>query len=696
MARFYPLYVRRSDGKLEVIGKGKRMEINQPTDEQLDQKPDKNGVSDYYREVGPDESKHLDWRRKLGGMLAREMDWKDKNAQLGNGAYSFVKCGQFRVYVADSSTENGYMLVAFPENYRLYEHVKKTEKDGRTEVKSKTHAAGGNDRQDAYLYGHPAGRKKRYRSPADFFPHLLWMCTDESGDPDNCGCKICSPEDLEDEVPSAKAKAKQGLEFKTAVGQTGAGMVRQGSGQGATKLKQQPGTPTQVQSPATTPRQLMPTPLPPPKSSDQHIDRQYHTFMYRPGELVWFKRSAAWGLGAIFRRWVTTTNRYHYTVQPLSHPFNHPSSVVKSSDAEMRPWLAWSVPKYTNDGLNNMPEPPKYETADWQGILQKRYGSQGDIEVDGSIMAAKSVDSSYSLFQPSRKTEPEPGVIETHYDGMYLGAEKIWVGDPLRLQIGSGADIFVLHSVVERKRTGVPSPQPVYLLGDVYQLQRTTHSNPSIPTPASAQNNPQLPQRLTQDLEYRNARSIPTKRIVSYWKLMSTQSRIELNDIKGRWYEASLILPILQQNVFEDAARKGEIQEASLWMNSRGDCINSNRRADLPKMPRENVLRSTRRDAFGRAIPSNAEIKDGVQPPLPDNVDPALEGISVSQSSMEIDPRFETADNNESSEIQVARQEPAIEDFMNLDGMEEQSGSQQMPGFDQEYVSQSQSQSGYY
>ena len=89
MTRFYPLYVRRSDGKLEVIGKGKRRERNEPTEEQLDQKPDKNGVSDYYREVSMDESKHLDWRRKLGGMLARELDWKDKNAQLGNGTYVY-------------------------------------------------------------------------------------------------------------------------------------------------------------------------------------------------------------------------------------------------------------------------------------------------------------------------------------------------------------------------------------------------------------------------------------------------------------------------------------------------------------------------------------------------------------------------------------------------------------------------------
>ena len=68
-----------------MSAKGKPKEVNQPTSKQLDQKPDKFGVSDYYREVAIDEAKHLDWRRKLGGMLAREMDWKDKNPQAGQG-----------------------------------------------------------------------------------------------------------------------------------------------------------------------------------------------------------------------------------------------------------------------------------------------------------------------------------------------------------------------------------------------------------------------------------------------------------------------------------------------------------------------------------------------------------------------------------------------------------------------------------
>lgn len=81
MARFYPLYVRRSDGKLESVAKGGRREPNEPTPEQLDQKPDKNGVADYHRQITPDEPKSLDWRRKLGGMLAREMRWKDESGQ---------------------------------------------------------------------------------------------------------------------------------------------------------------------------------------------------------------------------------------------------------------------------------------------------------------------------------------------------------------------------------------------------------------------------------------------------------------------------------------------------------------------------------------------------------------------------------------------------------------------------------------
>lgn len=76
MTRFYPVYVRRSDGKLEVVTK-KGTEKNEPTPEQLDRTPNAKGVSDYYREIAYDEVKHLDWRRKLAGMLLREIGGKE-------------------------------------------------------------------------------------------------------------------------------------------------------------------------------------------------------------------------------------------------------------------------------------------------------------------------------------------------------------------------------------------------------------------------------------------------------------------------------------------------------------------------------------------------------------------------------------------------------------------------------------------
>lgn len=82
MTLFYPIYVRRSDGQAATTSRGKREEPNRPTEEQMDQRPDANGVSDFYREVPSDEAKHVDWRRKLGGMLARELQRKDAGKSL--------------------------------------------------------------------------------------------------------------------------------------------------------------------------------------------------------------------------------------------------------------------------------------------------------------------------------------------------------------------------------------------------------------------------------------------------------------------------------------------------------------------------------------------------------------------------------------------------------------------------------------
>nr|OQO21514.1 hypothetical protein B0A51_06587 [Rachicladosporium sp. CCFEE 5018] len=684
MARFHPAYIRRSDGKLEIVSRaGKLRETNEPTTDQLDQKPNRDGVSDYYRQVTPDEMKHLDWRRKLGGMLARELRLQD----------------------------TAVMLVDFPENYRLYEHVKRTDKDGKTEVKTKMHAGGGNDRQDAYLYGHPLGRRKRFRSPADFFPHLLWLATDETGDHDNCGCKVCSPEDLEGIVPGAKAAKPASRPESVAKSPAAQDMMRQSSTQ---SLQQRAASAPK----STSPR---PNPLPAATRAEQRDDQIYNMYVYRLGEVVWFRKDAAWGLGLVLSRW-KSDSRSSYTVQPLSNPPGGPHerysiAVTRSNDNEMRPWLAWSVPQYTHPGLNNMSDPMTFENADWDGMRQGRYGAGGDMNVDGSILAAKGVDASYTPLHPIR-TVPSPSnssATETHYTALYLGAEKVWLGDPIRLS--TGTDVVILHSIVEPQP---PTSSSIYLTGDTYTLVTIAHANPDVPTPAAASANPHLSPRLTQDLAERNSRSVSTHRRASYWKLTTPNTRITLDRVKGRWYEASLLLPILQsEEAYEALARRGEISEVGGWMNGRGDASNANRDARLPRLVKADVRYADRRAAFGRSMPAEARVdgESAASPPParptqghgghmgsalvdPALIDPALagsgDGTNNANEGLEIDTHFDTAQdaldlptgaNDQMDSIQVngaGGGGAGIEEFMDLDNM---------PGFGHDYGSQSQ---GYY
>ncbi|KAI7351594.1 hypothetical protein KC336_g22497, partial [Hortaea werneckii] len=67
-----------------------------------------------------------------------------------------------------------------------------------------------------------------------------------------------------------------------------------------------------------------------------------------------------------------------------------------------------------------------------------------------------------------------------------------------------------------------------------------------------------------------------------------------------------------------------------------------------------------------------------------------LSGAGSGQGSevMEIDPRFETSSTGDVKQRALGGAAGGLDDFMNLDGMEDSQGS--MPGFGREYGSQSQ------
>ncbi|KAF2829501.1 hypothetical protein CC86DRAFT_368503 [Ophiobolus disseminans] len=607
LTTFWPIFAVKSDGH-DVVNQKGRVVRNGPTQEQLDRTPNDQGQCDFYRLIEKDDPKHMDWRKKLGGMLLREIGGKqheDKWQQT--------------------------ILWDFPENYKLYEHIK-TKADGQAKT-VKNHSGGGHDRQDAYLYGYPKGPRKRYRSPGDFFPHLLWLSTDENNDYQNCTCKMCSPVQLEVERPAMKTDVTIKREGGPSVNTSGPIVMgrnpivsipaqRAVSGPPTQSPAMKPATPAPAPTPALAlsqppnaqqiraPAVLQSSPLPQPRGGEQLTDSRYGQFICRTGEVVWFFRpkTSAWGLGLVVRRWTVKDNSggKAYLVQPLSHPYDHAMPEVVTADEHLKPWLAWSAPSCTFPYLQQNPQ-LRYDQVDWNMLLSGRYG-QGIADVDASIMAAKAIDTTYTPFE-RLKTVPLASGEDRHYNGIYLGAEKMWRGDPVRIRIGQGIDLLVITDIVERvtaapaqtKTPTQPSSQ-VWVTGDIYSYSTMPAPDPSkLPTPPSATNS-NIPIRMREDMAWRNHMLVPLSQTLAWWRLISTASRIDMADIKGRWYETSLLF----EESFAKAVKNNEGGNG-IWMNARGDATAVGRSTGSP--------RPDRIAAFGSALPKGTQIVDGLEAP---------------------------------------------------------------------------------
>ncbi|KAJ4296878.1 hypothetical protein N0V90_006926 [Kalmusia sp. IMI 367209] len=628
LTKFWPIFASKSDGRDIVSHKGTPLR-NGPTSEQLDRTPNEQGQSDYYRLIEKDDAKHVDWRKKLGGMLLREIGGKQHEDK-------WQQC----------------ILWDFPEGYRLYEHIK-----SKMNGESKNHSGGGHDRQDAYLYGYPKGPRKRFRSPVEFFPHLLWLCTDEASDYNNCTCRICSPMQIEVEKPAPAPRPEVKLEKLDA---TSAARTM-AAPNGPVPINRNPAPPVPIrrpsistpiaQSPVTKPAtpntaqnathikpppRLEPTPLPQPRSIDQQIDSQYGRFIARTGEVVWFKRLAgAFGLGLVARRWISK-NHSVYLIQPLSYPSHAPAQEIVESEQMVKPWLAWSVPSCTYEWLSQNPR-LTYEQVDWNMMASGRMGS-GVPEVDASILAAKAIDITYTPFE-RLKTSANNGIEERHWNGIYYGAEKIWRGEPVRLRIGLGTDLLVISDIVEKVYpTGTAqhgtTTSKIEFRGDVYSYATLPAPNPT--SPPVVPSNDHIPIRMREDMRWRNEALVPTSATIAYWKLVSAGTRIDLEDVKGRWYETS----ILFQEYFLNAVKSKEGGNG-VWMNSRGDATSLGR--DL------GLFRSDRLAAFNNAIPKNLQLVDGLDPPADQ------QGLELGIGSGNGENHF------------------ALDDFMNFEPMEDPS-----------------------
>lgn len=707
------IWLSRSDGTLETIGKNRIREPNEPTREQLDKSPNAQGLADYYHLIELGEDKEVEWRRKLGTLLQQYLGHLEQDSEdlFKEHMCNFVELIQF--------VETPWILGHLPQNYRLWEHVKTNITQTTTTgefTRGQDNGRSINDRQDTYLYGHPGGRRKRYRSPADFFNHLLWLIEDEGGNPDNCTCKICAPDDIQmlEEFPVTKypltmEKAMRQLRSEDSAqtnqiqGNQASNMNDQHGGSQSSTVSTRPmvvipkrtlSTDTMVKAPSSakvgnpnssvgTPRMPLssaipfPNPLAKLTSHEQSEDAIYAKYTYRPGEMVWFSRgeSGAWGLAVITMRSVFSDRRYptqkkpKYLVQQLCHPFSSFPLKIITDERDLRPWLAWSPPLLTHEGLRQKGSGVTYSNVDWRAVAAGHYGN-GDMEVDGSILCAKDVDPSFSPVHPLPQNPAYPN--DKLYNALYLGGEKIWVGEPVRLR-NETSDILIAHKIVENIST---TPSEFSIVGDIYHFTTVnytpafrppTYNNLSNPTPSSttitgshthtrqpSNSIPQyLPRRLLQDLDFRNRHSQPRTHTTSFWKCIAVSTRVPVKDVRGRWYESSTLLRILDPENYEAKLQRGIVDDTAVFLNARCGAIpgasapstsaaaassftsapgsNNNNNPPPPLSEEVNLaqqgrLVKDRIEAFGAAVPKGTHISKGDDGPKELNQFPEDQG----------------------------------------------------------------------
>jgi len=256
----------------------------------------------------------------------------------------------------------------------------------------------------------------------------------------------------------------------------------------------------------------------------------------------------------------------------------------------------------------------------WEQIISPDSRSNPTLLVDGSILAAKAIDSSYSLFDRVDNALAAPG--EVHYNGMFLGAEKIWAGEPLRLRgPGNDAIVLVIQKLIER--TTPPSTSEVTFVGDVYkfvEMPMPYKNRSQWPTPA-------LPPRMVADLLFRNEVADAANKGVWYeWRLLEPAAKKKLPDVKGRWYESRTLLPMLRgAAVVQADLAQGNTSDAGMWMNGRGDS------SSMTGQRKKN-----RRDTLGRAVPPDFKASRGLDGPKEDDAFPDAQTNQKSQEQQRL------------------------------------------------------------
>ncbi|KAJ5013091.1 hypothetical protein K4K57_003242 [Colletotrichum sp. SAR 10_99] len=400
-----------------------------------------------------------------------------------------------------------------------------------------------------WVSGYPV-KSKLFKSPQEFGLHLLWLLSN-STDRMDCRCIHCNVR----EMPA--------LEELTV---------------------------TEIPRPQQT--QFPPYPQQPHNPGA----------LFRVGEMVWHQMSNGWRLGVVAATGIINPKNSKpeaLQILPISH-YLFGQLPVQLIEASARPFLAFSVPSVGIPELQGK----AYDDVPWQqflGSLNPEDTHRREvILLDSSKMAAQKIGSSYSLF--TRLSTTEDGK-KTDYQGIFLGAERVELGDVLRIRITTDqpgvpeAATNLSDALLGLREicTAVDMPGAVFFKGDIYQ-PITGDNKPVGGMPVTED---KLPRPLREESAFRN-KFAPAER----WRcvLLRHNAVLREGELKGRFYPTHKLLPLLdgQQKVGAEV-QQGIVRDAQQRLNQRIDGFKTGYIG----------RKSTRAETIGPALPPGSAIRFG-------------------------------------------------------------------------------------
>ncbi|CCA71866.1 hypothetical protein PIIN_05801 [Serendipita indica DSM 11827] len=374
------------------------------------------GRLNYFRALPLDEKTSMTWRLKVGQKVAEMMGKKNPGS---------------------------YCLASWPDGYEFFIHI--------------TSKTDGTMRGDPYLYGSPHTAK--FRSTNEFIPHAYWLMTTSTLDKTECHCKYCGGIKLQSNVNSSLfgSPVRMTTQSKPPTAKSQDSKTKKSTGSSLVPAK--PRTETRIRAPKWQ------YPLPANREEEQYTIRNRYVELHegrlaRDGELVWIRLSTPirHDSGVEIEYWPAFVNDVQFrkevfhdrdglsfdvkeTLDIVTRPLIAGRAIVKVQELDIVPFRAWNIDKSLTDALTRIPLPSDFGTTSSPTVF--------DItDTTGRLLPGLTFESAAPYFalavqtsahmdtywSPMYSIEPSSPRSKS-YQGLWLGAERIWLHDLVRLRL---------------------------------------------------------------------------------------------------------------------------------------------------------------------------------------------------------------------------------------------------------------------